>query len=148
MAKRAASSEGSDPLKPADPKSVSFHFDAAFRDYLPKLQENAARRKLDLGPAARELVKEALDRAGQPGPVAGGTVLGADALHDLGQSVKSLDLTVRLALRENREGRELLRQNVAKAIRLAFTVFRDIRTEDLSEADIDFLVTEAFGPQG
>ena len=122
------SSQGSTP----PPGAISFHVDKDFLPYLAKLQEYADERKLKPGPAARELVKRALDVPERPPQTA--TIPAADgALHELSETVKALELAVTMTLDEARKERERLRGELAQTLRLCLLGFKDLTEEHVEE---------------
>ncbi|HEY7311347.1 MAG TPA: hypothetical protein VH643_18445 [Gemmataceae bacterium] len=120
------------PKPKAVPKSVSFHFDEAFRPYLPVLEVFASEQGLDLGPAARELVKVALDRPkDEPSPTVSPEL--AEEVASVRDAVKALELGVKMSLDENRGRFDRLRDELAQVLRLAFLAFKDLEAGQVEE---------------
>lgn len=130
-----------EPKAKAAPKSVSFHFDEAFRSYLPRLEAYASEHGLDLGPAARELVKAALDRPTEQRSETVGPEL-AEEIAAVRDAVKALELGVKMTLDESRGRYDRLRDELAQVLRLAFIAFKD-----LDESQVEELVRTVFKGQ-
>lgn len=129
---KAKTKPADEPKPKAAPRSVSFHFDEQFRPYLPLLEAFAEENELDLGPAARELVKKALDLPKiEPQQTVGvGLVEDFAAVRD---AMKALNLTVKMTLDENRNRLDKLRDELAQVLRLAFLAFKDLDAEQVEE---------------
>lgn len=119
--------------KDAAPSNLSFHFDEAFQAYVPRLEEYADRRGLVIGPAARELVKRALDTPETPHvpPLANAT--GAAGLQELKDRMRGLEIAMGIALDENRSLLKSLRDELAQVLRLAFLGFKDLKESQVEE---------------
>ena len=130
---KAKSKPADEPKPKAAPRSVSFHFDEAFRGaYLPGLEAFAAEHELDLGPAARELVKAALDRPKEEAPQPAVAEL-AGELAAVRDAVKALELSVKMSLDENRGRFGRLRDELGQVLRLAFLAFKDLEDGQVEE---------------
>lgn len=129
---KAKTKPAEEPKPKAAPRSVSFHFDEQFRPYLPLLDAYAQENQLDLGPAARELVKKALDTPKDEPPQTIGVGLVEDfaAVRD---AAKALELTVKMTLDENRARLDKLRDELAQVLRLAFLAFKDLEAGQVEE---------------
>ena len=129
---KAKSKQAEEPKPKAAPKSVSFHFDEAFRSYLPGLEAFAIEHGLDLGPATRELVKLALDRPkDEPPPTISPELAGEVA--SVREAMKALELSVKMSLDENRGRFDRLRDELAQVLRLAFLAFKDLEDGQVEE---------------
>jgi hypothetical protein len=129
---KAKTKSAEEPKPKAAPRSVSFHFDEQFRPYLPLLDAYAQENQLDLGPAARELVKKALDIPRDEPQQTIGVGLAEDfaAVRD---AAKALELTVKMTLDENRSRLDNLRDELAQVLRLAFLAFKDLDAGQVEE---------------
>jgi hypothetical protein len=132
MPKKTQKAAPAEPPKKAPPRSVSFHFDEQFRPYLPRLEAYAKENELDLGPAARELVKKALDHSKDKPQQTTGVGLVED-LVAVCDAVKALDLTMKMTLDENRTRLDKLRDELAQVLRLAFLAFKDLDAGQVEE---------------
>jgi hypothetical protein len=132
MGKKAKAEAAKKAAKKSVTRSVSFHFDEQFRPYVPRLEVFAEGQGLDLGPAARELVRKALDLPTKEPQPASGVVLAEDfaAVRD---ATKALELTVKMTLEENRNRFDKLRSELAQVLRLAFLAFKDLEAEQVEE---------------
>jgi hypothetical protein len=121
-----------EPEAKAAPRSVSFHFDERFRPYLPLLEAYAEENQLDLGPAARELVKKALDvPKGEPRETVGVELV--EEFAAVRDAAKALELTVKMTLEENRSRLDKLRDELAQVLRLAFLAFKDLEADQVED---------------
>ena len=129
---KTKSKPADEPKPKAAPRSVSFHFDEAFRQFLPRLEAYATERELDLGPAARELVKVALDRPKDQPLQSIGPELAAEVA-TVRDAVKALELSVKMTLDENRGRFDRLRDELAQTLRLAFLAFKELDNAQVEE---------------
>jgi hypothetical protein len=129
---KAKAKPAEEPKPKAAPRSVSFHFDEQFRPYLPILEAYAEENELDLGPAARELVKKALTLPkNEPQQQFGiGLLEEFAAVRD---AVKAHELTMKMTLDENRSRLDKLRDELAQVLRLAFLAFKELDAEQVEE---------------
>jgi hypothetical protein len=132
MAKKAVKPAATEPPKKVAPRSVSFHFDEQFRPYLPLLEAYAEENELDLGPAARALVKKALDVPKVEPEQTVGVEL-AEEFAAVRDAARALELTVKMTLDENQSRLDKLRDELAQVLRLAFLAFKDLEAGQVEE---------------